>query len=304
MKSNRLVFFLFLAVITACETVVDIDIPIDPPSLVINSTLIDDEYIKVHISQSQHILDEERYKTVTGATVEIYENGDLLTTLPDSLEGHYISATHKPTRGNTYEVRVTKAGFETASARVLLPLDTVDIISIKMDTIQENSNGYIQDYLAFNVEIKDNKDYNNYYSISIYKRLFSYSYDFSVTPPLVIDSAYMFIKLPDLRSNDPSLEEHQSNGSSILFNDELFNGKTFQMEVLAYIWFDPYYEGDVTYFVSVKNTSESYYLYTLSTKLQTFAGENPFAQPVMVYSNIENGFGIFGAYNTAVVKIQ
>ena len=45
--------------------------------------------------------------------------------------------------------------------------------------------------------------------------------------------------------------------------------------------------------VYLHNISKSYYYYRTSLELYQSASGNPFAQPVQVYSNIENGFGVF-----------
>ena len=51
------------------------------------------------------------------------------------------------------------------------------------------------------------------------------------------------------------------------------------------------------YIVILRNTSKSYYLYQQSVKLYYWVDEDPFAQPVQIYNNINNGFGIFSSYN-------
>ncbi len=303
---NKLLILLVISLLSfGCETIVDIEVPRDPPSLVINSTLSDDEFIKVHISQSQYILESGDYKMITGAVVEIFEEGTLVETLPDSLGGYYISATYTPKRGKTYSIKVSKNGFETATAEVLMPLDTANILSVKMDTVRENIDGYVSHYLRFSIEIKDDKAYDNFYDISVYRGGYFKRYDHSVDPPVLIDSLYSYQKLY-LQSRDPSLEDFQSYGQDILFNDQLFNGSTYKMNVLSSIWIDSEYpdENQYTYFVMLRNTSNSYYLYKISSQLQYWTEEDPFAQPVTVYNNIENGFGIFGALNTAVYKVE
>ena len=45
--------------------------------------------------------------------------------------------------------------------------------------------------------------------------------------------------------------------------------------------------------IYLHNISKSYYYYRTSLELYQNTSGNPFAQPVQVYSNIENGFGIF-----------
>lgn len=306
MKNFQYIFVSILILFLSCETVVDINIPVEPPLLVINSSLGDGEFIKVNVSQSQHILDSHDYKKVVGATVEIYENNQLLTTLPDSADGNYISATFKPIRGKMYGVKVSKTGFETVNAEVLLPLDTAEILQVKLDTVEVNEFDYSYETIRFSVDINDNGANKNFYEIAIYMEYYNYMYDYDVVPPVVLDS-FQVIERLYIQSLDPSLEGYQSYGQSIIFNDELFNGHKYTMRVLSNSFF--YFGGDdykfePTLYVVLNNTSESYYLYGLSSQLQNWTTGDPFAQPVTVYNNIENGFGILGAYNTSVVKVE
>jgi hypothetical protein len=85
-----------------------------------------------------------------------------------------------------------------------------------------------------------------------------------------------------------------------LFNDLLFNGQNKSLEIEI-----PNYNetgNEIGYQWSYKtlslrlylhNISKSYYYYRTSLELYQSASGNPFAQPVQVYSNIENGFGVF-----------
>ncbi len=47
---------------------------------------------------------------------------------------------------------------------------------------------------------------------------------------------------------------------------------------------------------AVLNCSKDFYLYNRSASLAEFSGGNPFSDPVLIYSNITNGFGCFGSY--------
>jgi len=305
MKNIQILLSFVSILIFSCETVVDIDIPIEQPLLVVNSTLSEDEFIKVNVSLSQHILDSEPYRMVEGAIVEIYEEDKLLTTLPDSAYGNYISATTKPIRGKNYQVKVSKAGFTTATSAVLLPLDTAVILNVKLDTVEITEFDYTYESLEFNVEINDDGSKINFYEIAIYIKYYNYSFDDTVFPIVPIDSFLVYNQLY-LNSPDPSLEEFQSSGQSIIISDDLFNGHSYTMKLLSnsFYTFPEEYPFDPMFYVTLNNTSESYYLYQLSSQLQQWTTGDPFAQPVTVYNNIENGFGIFGAYNTAVVKVE
>ncbi len=304
MKTKLFISVILFVFLLGCETVVDIQIPLEPPKLVINSTLVPDEFINVHVSQSQHILDDSEFWPVTGATVEIFENEALLTTLPDSANGRYISGIHKSKAGKMYQVIVSKSGFESAAAEVLIPSDTAFILGVKVDTVELTDFDYQATYLRFNVEIDDEAAVENFYEISILKKYYMYDFDYSKDPPELVDSTYVIEQL-FLETRDLGLEEYQSFGQRILFDDFLFGGKIYTMRVLTY--FDEYsaeYESKPEYQVVVGNTSESYYLYELSVKLQYWTDGDPFAQPVQVYNNITNGYGIFGAFNKVVYFIE
>jgi hypothetical protein len=99
-------------------------------------------------------------------------------------------------------------------------------------------------------------------------------------------------------------EVFQNGGSPFreqgLFNDLLFNGQNKALELE--IPYENYSGIEVGYEWSYKtlsvrvylhNISKSYYYYRNSLELYQSASGNPFAQPVQVYSNIENGFGVF-----------
>jgi hypothetical protein len=50
-------------------------------------------------------------------------------------------------------------------------------------------------------------------------------------------------------------------------------------------------------YVVLLSVSESYFRYLKATEFQENNEDNPFATPVQVYNNIENGLGIFAGYS-------
>jgi len=94
-------------------------------------------------------------------------------------------------------------------------------------------------------------------------------------------------------TKEPFIEE-QYNSYGI-FSDILFKG---QSQILSF-------DLDLYGFSSVENKvkivlfslSKDMYHYLLTYQAQQNAGNSPFAEPVMVYSNVDNGYGIFGGYS-------
>ena len=100
-------------------------------------------------------------------------------------------------------------------------------------------------------------------------------------------------------------EVFQDGGSPFreqgLFNDLLFNGqnKNLELEIPNEEYWN-FIDGSTEWSYKrlsltlyLHNISKSYYYYRTSLELYQNASGNPFAQPVQVYSNIDNGFGIF-----------
>jgi hypothetical protein len=58
--------------------------------------------------------------------------------------------------------------------------------------------------------------------------------------------------------------------------------------------------------LSVLSCNKDFYLYNKSVQNGGLNGGNPFSDPVLIYTNIKNGFGCFGAYisNDVLKKIK
>lgn len=313
MKPIAILFL--VAFFVGCETIVEVDVP-NPPKLVINSTLAPDNFISVNLSESKYILDQNEYEYnyITAATIDVYEDGALLESLPYSMDeglppGYYTSATHKPIRGKSYKVVASKSGYMEAYAEVLLPLDMVNILNVTVDTVEINDFGYTTSYLRFNIVFKEDRAKDNYYSVSIDEEYYFYNYDYNTDPPVIVDSVLVSQLIYNIRSEDPIIEDYQNGRDHLVFNDRLINGDTYTLRILVenneyYPGDDPYNNyGPKKYKVLLSNTSESYFLYNTTVYLQSLTKDNPFAEPVQVYTNVTNGFGILEAYNTSTYNV-
>ena len=141
-----------------------------------------------------------------------------------------------------------------------------------------------------NLDITLNDPANkNYYMLEVFETDTFYPSDSG------INYYYLFI-------DDPAIGEKQ-NAIAVLFNDEFFNGKSYRLTVK----FDSYLlNANPGYPVYVKLTSvnEDFYLYKKTFAAHLNNQGNPFAEPVQVYNNIKNGFGIFGGFSSYTLRIR
>ena len=303
---HTLKWFLLFTLWWSCETVVDFDVPRTPPKLVLNSVFEAGGPMQVHLSASRHILDKEPPPAVEGAQVQVYAHDTLLATLADSLEGRYMAADMQVKRGVTYTVTATKNGYESISATVTVPVDTAHITEVKMDTVEVNEFGYKTLQPRLQIMVDDPPGQEDFYMIAVFKEGYYYEYDYSVDPPVLIDSTEYYEQM-DIYTRDPGVEEYMDYGQELLFKDDLFDGQQYTFNILLTVYIDEYSdlpEGNFTYRAAVAKISRGYYLYKASYEYQVWNTGNPFAQPVQVYTNVSNGYGILGGKNTVYISLD
>jgi len=293
MRKKLYLVLTLLIILIACEKTVYIDIPDKGRMITINSLFNPDSLLKVNVSKSCYILDND-IQAIENATVEIYENGNLINTLPYLNNGLYKSTQQKPTSGDAYKIKVTVPGMGTAETESYIPPET-NIISIDTALVTRiDDEGYKREYLEFRVKFKDNPDENNYYILAP-KEMYIYSYDDYEGDPIITDTMQYTI---GYESNDPSIVEDLW-GTGMLFNDNLFNGNTYEFVFST----ENYFYDTKSICIKLKSISEGYFKYLATCYKHMEANWDPFMEKISVYTNVEGGVGIFGGYSVATDTI-
>ena len=305
MKNIFWLLFL-LSIISGCETVVDIEIPLEKQELVVQSFITEDSPWMVFVSHSKHILDNADYSKLPNATVKIFEDDQELLQLFYDEKGYYSSVDNKPVFGKDYRLEVSAPGFETVTAQTTIPVK-IPIKDIRLDTtakIERDYSSYYKmivvfddppgpDFYKFFVEMKE-----------IYKRIVTVYDGTGYRDSLMVDSTYQQV---DILAADPSLESEQY-GEGILFDDTRFNGKQYSLEVFINNYYVdrfryPYEENEIILTAHFQHINEEKFLYEKTSDIQDWNDGDPFAEPIPVFNNIENGLGIFAGYQEEVKLI-
>jgi hypothetical protein len=85
------------------------------------------------------------------------------------------------------------------------------------------------------------------------------------------------------------------------FTDDVFDGGTKSINIHFQ---DNYFSGDGKYFIEVEVLSFDFFRYAATSLLREQTSGDPFATPVIVYSNINDGFGIFAGVELKQVKVR
>ena len=106
---------------------------------------------------------------------------------------------------------------------------------------------------------------------------------------------------------DSEILERTISNKEVIFNDLTFNEGNSSIEFSIKDVVKKYNETENKNLEFIKvyfyNINKSLYNYHQSLKTYNDVNNIPFAQPVQVYSNIENGFGVFSGANIQVIKI-
>ena len=290
--------------------------------LVVNGLLSPDSIISISVTKAgTSPISREQFEVVEQAEVELFENGDFLGVAAyNSVLKRYI-LNYYPKPGESYSIAVNVSNYPELNASTNIP-KTANITGCY--TLNTNSyctgcrsieaNMYIEDliqgstlwFTCYSVHYKEvrNEDYTvSIDSTQTQRSSFAYLRSRSHLPDqfnAIRDrgeiSYQVYMRLESNTYTPNSLELDISNrGENYFYNyDEiqrLDEGLGLYMVAMASSdEFDHYLKG-----IIINNFNDR-------ELIDDFP--NPFAERVEIYSNIENGLGIFAGYNPVVIPIH
>ena len=293
MKKKLYLILVLLITLVACQKTVYVDIPDKGRMITVNSLFNPDSLLKVSVSKSCYILNND-IQAIENATVEVYENSNLIETLLYLNNGLYKSTTQKPSSGNAYKIKVTIPDMGTVETKSYIPVETI-ITQIDTATVMRTEpGGYRYEQLEFRVKFNDAPNTNNYYLLEPMQTII-YTHDDYFMDTIITDTIQYIM---DFESNDPSIVE-DIWGKGMLFNDNLFNGNTYEFVFST----EKYFYDTTSIVINLKSISEDYFKYLATYYKYMDTNYDPFMEKVSVYSNIEGGVGVFGGYSTTTDTI-
>ena len=285
-------WFLLIIIIlisAACTKTIDIDLPDHESKLVINSLFTRGERIAVNISRSTSIIGGIP-PGVSGATINLYRDGTLAESSVSN--DSVFRAGFGPIENGVYTIEVSSPGFETVTATDSMPSKAFLSYAESTDEIWIDEIGMRHKLLKLGFSDSDPK--KNYYELKLKVRFLKRNYP---SP----DYTYV-TELANVGGiTDPILAESEQYYTFIkgfLFDDSKFSNSDCNLEVFAGIMNNE--SDDYELIVELNSVSENYYNYKkqLGVYLNKEDGDvfEGIPDPVNLYSNIENGYGIFAGY--------
>ena len=271
---NILIYTIIASAIFAssCKKKIDLDVDDKDKKIVLNSVLIsDNDNISLNLSISKSILDNKKTEFIDNASIILEENGTALSNFTYTSNGNY-TLNHHISEGAKYNITVNANNLKQISSEtVILNHNEFEIIDTARIMFEE------EEHLKVKINIKNSSA-----------------------------ESYFFIRCISLENEYPmsitSFDAQFSDvvdGNTVLFTNSISGAGDFNFEFIIPIYaYDYEYRlnenlGDL--YVVLSRVEESLYKYALTKQKQMMVSGSPFAEPVQIYNNIENGFGIFAS---------
>lgn len=283
------------------SAVVEVNLPPHVPRLVIRADWESNaDSVAVFVSKSRGALDKTPFNfngifdTVPNTKVEVFKNGQPIGTIPYAYGGYHIvkGLFSLDTLGSTYTIRVAAPNFETIEAsQTTMRLPQATNFSYRLEAVAQPDpfgGGERIDELAF--DIQDIGTEQNYYDV--------------VSTSLAYrDTTGRFI------SQNIRIESLDNLTEENILPDNAFNGRTYRWRLgnentrnFCYIENGRNIcrrprTGD-RFSMTLRSVSKEWYLFRKSSNLLRDAQDNIFfSEPVILYTNVKNGYGIFTIYS-------
>jgi len=249
-----------------------------------------DNDLQVSLSKSTPLLSSNTPSQISNAIVTLWKGDALIATLEEvnngfSAEFNYIlpSGTIVYEKGSTYRLEAEATGFEKIIGRATVPND------VPLQDLRYEEEGTSLEPGDFNSEVEidfeDAPQEENFYEIGLRR--------------FVENFGNPFYREIDIDTFDPAAQEGISY-ANLIVNDLSFDGES---KTLPIIFNRQSSQAIDDLFVLWRVTSEDHYLFNKTARRQINTEENPFSTPVQIYSNIENGIGIFSIVNEQLIKV-
>ncbi|OFY47548.1 MAG: hypothetical protein A2X22_06040 [Bacteroidetes bacterium GWF2_49_14] len=291
MKPTNFLYLISGLLITAlisCELILDVEVPDADRKIVVNGLISPDQSVVVHLSKSLNVLEDDLFIPLIDADVQLLRNNDVLGKLVADSGGYYHLPEFMPLEGATYKLSVDYPGMTSVSAEAFIP-SLVPISSWDTATIADE---WGSEVLNLNIRFDDPDSEANLYGLAVSMTFREFDYmTMKPTGKWITQPAFVYA------GNDQFLQDESHYfGGKIYFDDKIFNGqtKTMKVSLYEYQWT---LSDTIKVDIQLEQVDKPFYKYVVSNEAYQAAHNNPFAEPVQVFTNIIGGFGIFSGYS-------
>jgi len=309
MKNFKFILLLFVILLVAsCRKELPLPDLNAANIIVINSVFNVTDNLEVHVSNSCHIKSENCLLDFVPDAQVVLKDGsnNQLASLTHQGNGVYTAPGLTMESEENYHLEVTGP----APDQVKLSGKSKIPKAISCTYIGAEERIYSEDVTwSFEVEIDDDPEEKNYYLLEGYYDLGDHEHHNGTNEVNNYEIPHFVHYTSDINSENRDIYaayDYLEYGlRTVYLTDENFNGQKYKAQFaigdfdLLIVPLD-----SVKAMLSIKSVSEEMYLHHKSIETHLFSQSSFFSEPTTIYSNIENGAGIFGAYSEQKMEIM
>ena len=306
MKSHIILFIMLIFSLVACEKFLYIQVDDADHLLVLDGLINPDSLVFVHVSKSQQLsLRPEdsgrppRQDSFIFAEIFLYEEEQLLGKMEHVGNSFYSLSGFYPSSGNNYRIEATSGEMAPVYAETELP----KVIPFNSFDTTRYFDEDGREVFKVKMQVSDPVGEENYYAMKIKAVQRSWNRDVgNFTDEERVSYLYVSVMGDPEGAIDNMFLDLNSDiflDRKLFFSDQFFNGKDLDLEfeLAKNHFYKP--DGTVHIQVELEHIDRSYYQYAVSYQKYRNAEDNPFTEPVNVFSNVEKGIGLFSSYSSS-----
>ena len=304
---KHILFIISLLNLFGCTREVSIDIPETGILPVVNSIIQTDSIVSLTINQTQTIF-QNNPTSITDAVVTLFENEiekEILTLSDNTFNSVSVIDSDKE-----YKIKVEIQNFKTVVAtEKMVGFPEIASASYK-DGVYIGDEGDL--FSQAEIEII-NTNLKDYFELNMFIKVLNNEGDNSNGDDVFeINSTDLFF---DPVLNDVVIKNEGLLGyfpNTLLFSDELMTEGIYTLRINYRPFIQNFYDSNIdeetVLIMKLRKVSQNYYNYkkTLTQHLESQSSDiwDGVGQPLPVFTNIENGYGIFAGYSQIMDTIQ
>lgn len=240
----------------------------------------------IYVYSSKSPLDSAQFYSPYNLRVEIMEiESETSIVLDSTRQGNKVYfdiPTGFLKAGYSYAIEASAPGFEPVYATTTIPEPSlITDLKIKDIDIQPSQKDEFKDIVRYTVEFNiEHQLYNRYYHLVFYNRYGTSTTLFHIDPEL---------------SDDQPFVRHYAYG--VLLDKEDLPAGPLEFNFVDWV----VENGELkTVYVELRSISEEYYKYHSSLARQVIVRQDPFAEPVTIFNNIDGGYGNFSGFSPTI----
>jgi hypothetical protein len=283
-------FFLAAVAFSGCETVLDFHIN-TPPKLTIISHLTPDniEGQRIYVFASLNPSDSSQFYTPDNLVVDVSEKESNVTVrldaVPEGEKVYYLFPEGFIKAGFTYSITAFAPGFDPVQAETIIPRPSAISNLIIKDFMTEQSGQHeFKKIIRYKLEFSiDHFESNQFYHLVFYNE---------------------YQNLPGAYLMDPKISDEQPFIQHYDYGILVDRADLTEGEPLTFEFQDWAVENNdlIRVYVELRTITEAYYKYHATLARQLIVRQDPFAEPVTIFNNIEGGYGNFSGFSQTITS--